>query len=100
MARVITARLRKISFSKRTTHHNYKENKMKAIVWSKDQCPYCDQAKNLLKMKGIEFEERNVSKDWTREQLLEAVPNARTVPQIFLGEELVGGFNELRQRLA
>ena len=73
---------------------------MKAIVWSKDQCPYCDQAKNLLKMKGIEFEERNVSKDWTREQLLEAVPNARTVPQIFLGEELVGGFNELKQRLA
>lgn len=73
---------------------------MKAIVWSKDQCPYCDQAKNLLKSKGIEFEERNVSRDWTREQLLEAVPNARTVPQIFLDEELVGGFNELRQRLA
>ena len=72
---------------------------MKAIVWSKDQCPYCDQAKNLLKMKGIEFEERNVSRDWTKEQLLEAVPNARTVPQIFLGEELVGGFNELKQRL-
>jgi glutaredoxin len=72
---------------------------MKAIVWSKDQCPYCDQAKNLLKMKGIEYEERNVSHDWTREQLLEAVPNARTVPQIFLDEELVGGFNELRQRL-
>jgi len=72
---------------------------MKAIVWSKDQCPYCDQAKNLLKMKGIEFEERNVSHNWTREQLLEAVPNARTVPQIFLDEELVGGFTELRQRL-
>ena len=70
----------------------------KAIVWSKDQCPYCDQAKNLLKMKGIEFEERNVSKDWTREQLLEAVPNARTVPQIFLDEELVGGFTELKKR--
>ena len=72
---------------------------MKAIVWSKDQCPYCDQAKALLKSRNIEFEERNVSQDWTREQLLEAVPNARTVPQIFLNEELVGGFNELRQRL-
>ena len=71
-----------------------------AIVWSKDQCPYCDQAKALLKSRGIEYEERNVSLDWTREQLLEAVPNARTVPQIFLDEELVGGFNELRQRLA
>ena len=72
---------------------------MKAIVWSKDQCPYCDQAKALLKSRNIEFEERNVSQDWTREQLLEAVPNARTVPQIFLNEELVGGFNELRTRL-
>ena len=72
---------------------------MKAIVWSKDQCPFCVQAKALLESRGIEYEERNVSKDWTREQLLEAVPNARTVPQIFLGEELVGGFNELRQRL-
>ena len=72
---------------------------MKAIVWSKNQCPYCDQAKNLLKSRGIEFEERNVSVDWTREQLLEAVPNARTVPQIFLDGELVGGFTELRARL-
>ena len=71
----------------------------KAIVWSKDHCPYCDQAKNLLKLKGIEYEERNVSHDWTREQLLEAVPNARTVPQIFLDEELVGGFTELTKRL-
>jgi len=70
---------------------------IKAIVWSKDQCPYCDQAKNLLKMKGIEFEERNVSHDWTREQLLEAVPNARSVPQIFLDEQLIGGFTELRK---
>jgi len=73
---------------------------MKAIVWSKDQCPYCDQAKALLKSRNIEFEERNVSRDWTREQLLEAVPNARSVPQIFLDEELVGGFNELRKHLA
>jgi len=73
---------------------------MKAIVWSKDACPYCDQAKNLLTAKGIEFEERNVSKDWTKEQLLEAVPTARSVPQIFLDEELVGGFTELRKKLA
>ena len=72
---------------------------MKAIVWSKNQCPYCDQAKALLKHKGIEFEERNVSKDWTKEQLLEAVPNARTVPQIFLDDKLIGGFSELREHL-
>jgi len=72
---------------------------MKAVVWSKDACPFCDQAKNLLKLKGIEFEERNISTDWTREQLLEAVPDARTVPQIFLDEQLIGGFTELRKHL-
>jgi glutaredoxin 3 len=72
----------------------------KAIVWSKDQCPYCVQAKSLLESKGIEYEERNVSKDWTKEQLLEAVPTARTLPQIFLEEEYVGGFNELRKKLS
>jgi glutaredoxin 3 len=47
-------------------------------------------------MKGIEFEERNVSTDWTKEQLLEAVPTARTVPQIFLDDKLIGGFTELK----
>jgi glutaredoxin 3 len=70
---------------------------MKAIVWSKLNCPFCDQAKGLLKIKGIEFEERNVSKDWTKEQLMEAVPNARTVPQIFLDDKLIGGFQELKK---
>ena len=72
---------------------------MQAVVWSKDSCPFCLQAKALLESKGIKFEERNVSKDWTREQLLEAVPNARTLPQIFLDDKLVGGFNELRKHL-
>jgi len=72
---------------------------MKAVVWSKDSCPFCVQAKALLESKGIEFEERNVNKDWTKEQLLEAVPNARTLPQIFLDDKLVGGFTELRRHL-
>lgn len=72
---------------------------MKAIVWSKNQCPFCDQAKNLLKSKGIEFEERNISTNWTKEQLLESVPTARTLPQIFLDDKLIGGFTELRAHL-
>ena len=72
---------------------------MKAVVWSKDACPFCDQAKNLLKLKGIEYEERNVSKDWTKEQLLEAVPTARTLPQIFLDDNYIGGFTELKKHL-
>ena len=72
---------------------------MKAIVWSKNQCPFCVQAKALLESKGIEFEERNVSISWTKEQLLEAVPTARTLPQIFLDDNYIGGFTELRKHL-
>ena len=72
---------------------------MRAVVWSKDMCPFCEQAKSLLKMKGIEFEEKKVGAGYTKEDLLEAVPTARTVPQIFLDEELIGGFQELKRRL-
>lgn len=70
-----------------------------AIVWSKPQCPYCDKAKALLKMKGIKFEERIIGNNWTKEQLLEAVPTARSVPQIFLDNLYVGGFEQLEQKL-
>ena len=73
---------------------------MKVTVWSKTPCPICDQAKALLKQRGIDYEERNITEGtWTKEQLLDAVPNARTVPQIFINEQLVGGFNELRTHL-
>jgi glutaredoxin 3 len=73
---------------------------MHAIVWSKNNCPYCEQAKSLLKLKGIQYEERNINtSDWTKEQLLLAVPTARSVPQIFLDDEYVGGYQELVVRL-
>lgn len=72
---------------------------MKAVVWSKYNCPFCDQAKALLNMKGIEFEEKKIGDGYTKEDLLESVPTARTVPQIFLDGELIGGFTELKKRL-
>jgi glutaredoxin 3 len=72
---------------------------MKAIVWSKYHCPYCDQAKNLLQARGIPFEEKKIGDGYSKEELLEAVPNARTVPQIFIDDQLIGGFSELREYL-
>jgi len=54
--------------------------------------------KHLLEISGVEYEERNIqSGDWTREQMIEAVPNAKTVPQIFMEGEYVGGFTELQK---
>lgn len=72
---------------------------MKAILWSKYHCPYCDQAKALLKQRGIPFEERKIGDGYTKEELLEAVPTARTVPQIFIDDKLIGGFTELKAHL-
>ena len=70
---------------------------MKAIIWSKDNCPYCVQAKQLLTIKGVEYEEKKIGEGYTREDLLEAVPEARTLPQVFLDGTLIGGFTELRK---
>ena len=72
----------------------------KAIIWSKYQCSFCDQAKALMNQKGILFEERKIGDGYTKEDLLEAVPTARTVPQIFINDEYVGGFTELKEFLS
>jgi glutaredoxin len=70
---------------------------MKAIVWSKDNCTFCDQAKALLEQRNIAYEERKIGSGYTREDLLAAVPTARTVPQIFVNKNYIGGFTELRK---
>ena len=71
----------------------------KAIIWSNVGCHFCEMAKNLLKQKGIEYEERNLAKEWKIQQLLEVVPNARTVPQIFIDNEYVGSYQDLVEYL-
>lgn len=68
---------------------------MSAIIWSKIDCPFCVKAKAELTSRGIEYEERILGIDWSKEQLLEMVPNARTVPQIFLDGNYIGGYNDL-----
>lgn len=70
---------------------------MKAIVWSKDNCTFCDQAKALLEQRNIAYEEKKIGHGFSREDLLEAVPTARTVPQIFVNNNHIGGFTELRK---
>lgn len=72
----------------------------KIIVWSRDNCPYCVRAKNLLSVKGLVYEERNISEGvWSREQLLAACPDARTVPQIVIDDTVIGGYDQLEEYL-
>jgi glutaredoxin len=67
-------------------------------IYSKEQCPYCDMAKNWFKSKNLEFTEHRIGTNgFTRENLLEAVPTARTVPQIIIDGKLIGGWDDLRK---
>jgi glutaredoxin 3 len=65
-------------------------------IYSKFACPFCVRAKQLLEAKGAPFDEHDITMGGPkREEMLARAPNARTVPQIFIGETHVGGFDEL-----
>ena len=68
----------------------------KIEVYSTASCPYCVAAKNLLKARGLEWTEVRVDTDPVqREAMLVRSGGARTVPQIFINDQHVGGFDEL-----
>ena len=60
----------------------------KAIVYSQNNCPACTTAKHMLGAAGYLVEERNISGPmYSKQDLFDKVPDARSVPQIFIGEE-------------
>lgn len=68
----------------------------KVDIYTSPLCGYCHMAKRLLQQKGVEFNEINVlGDDAARALMLDRAPNARTVPQIFIGETHVGGSDDL-----
>ena len=72
---------------------------MSVTVYSKDNCPFCTQAKMLLSSKGISYSEMKLGEDFTRETLLETFPEAKSFPIIVMDGFNIGGFTELRQKL-
>jgi len=70
----------------------------KVVIYTGDLCIHCDWAKDLLNKKNIKFIEHNIAKDISkREEMLKRSNGARTIPQIFIGEEHVGGNAELQK---
>jgi glutaredoxin 3 len=66
------------------------------VMYSTGWCPYCDRARGLLQRKGVEFSEIKVDEDPAqRDTMLNRSGGRRTVPQIFVGERHVGGFDDL-----
>ena len=64
-------------------------------MYTKRVCPFCDQAKNLLKSKGLEWTEASMEDPAIRESFMADYPTVRTVPQIFINGERIGGFDDL-----
>jgi glutaredoxin len=63
-------------------------------IYSRPNCSYCDQAKALLKRKGLEYTEIEVNAE-TLATFQEKTQGARTVPQVFYYEKLIGGYDQL-----
>ena len=65
------------------------------VMYTTAVCPYCVRAKMLLQKKGVEYEERRI--EGSRELMREMIERSqrRTVPQIFIDEYHVGGFDDL-----
>ncbi|MFZ4125316.1 MAG: glutaredoxin 3 [Rickettsiales bacterium] len=65
------------------------------VIYTTTYCPYCVRAKDLLKRKGQTYTEINAEDDKVREEMVVKAGGRRTVPQIFIGETHVGGFDDL-----
>ena len=69
----------------------------KVVIYIGDLCVHCDRAKDLLNRKNIDFTEYNIAQDLIkREEMFKKSNGARTIPQIFIGEQHVGGNVELQ----
>jgi glutaredoxin len=64
-------------------------------IFGKPMCPFCEQAKQLCETRGLEYTYKSLGTDYTKEELLENFPGARTVPQIRINGQNIGGFDKL-----
>ena len=65
-------------------------------IYTASYCSFCHRAKDLLRRRGIAFEEIDVTSDAAARQRLVSATGRRTVPQVFVGERSIGGYEELR----
>ncbi|MEG9883933.1 MAG: glutaredoxin 3 [Hyphomicrobiales bacterium] len=70
---------------------------VKATIYTKQTCPFCHAAKALLQDKGLVYEEIDITGDESgRVAMIERAGGCHTVPQIFIAQSHIGGFDDLR----
>jgi len=69
---------------------------MKSVeIYTKNHCPYCWRAKELLRIKGVDFQEYDITNDLPRAKEMIERSGRETVPEIFIDGKLIGGCVEL-----
>ncbi|MDC0205350.1 glutaredoxin 3 [Pelagibacteraceae bacterium] len=69
----------------------------KVIIYTGPRCNYCSAAKHLLNKKKVDYTEFDIGADQSKMiEMQEKTNGARTIPQIFIGEKYIGGYNELK----
>ena len=73
-------------------------SKDNVVIYSKDNCVWCDRAKELLKTNNYSYTELKYGVDYTKDDLVKKLNRSDriTTPQIFIDGELIGGYNELK----
>lgn len=69
----------------------------KVVIYTTNYCPFCTRAKTLLRSKNVAFEEIDVTHDERLQEEVKRLSGRRTVPQIFIDEKSVGGFDDIKQ---
>lgn len=72
---------------------------MKIEIYSKDHCGYCSMAIKLTEMRKLDAVVKKLDVDFTREQLLEQFPAAKTFPIVVVDDQLIGGYTDFMQYL-
>lgn len=67
----------------------------KVIIYTKEPCPYCIKAKDLLSAKNLAFTEIRIDLDESKREEMIRLSNRRTVPQILINDQSIGGFDDL-----
>ena len=70
---------------------------VKVLLYTKEYCPYCKHAKRLLESKGVTYEEHNLEDKPEDFAALMKKTGLRTVPQIFIGDQLIGGYSDMAE---
>ena len=72
---------------------------MNIVIYTQNSCVYCEAAKEEFNSRNWSYTVKNIAEDEHRETLFEQLPNAKTVPQIWINDTHIGGYNELKKWL-